>query len=391
VLLSLACFLGTILFLLFNSNKNTKRFGNFFYAYFWYFLIITTIVAILTVVTYPEVDRLRVFARWAGYMTLVFVFMALIYCKTVENGLLNLLTLLEKVATVGFILYILNALLFQMTGRLVFPGQAFLGDSEHASVRYFLVRLSTPAVFDFSILASFVMGVCLDVSHRKSHFFSFILGLFVIIGIAQSRAEIAAVMVACFVVLVIKYGYKHPILSLWFAGIVLLVVLAFSGGLSRLGGLFTVNGSLDSSTLIRGESTTYYLTVFKSNPLFGFGFITGSKYYFELEHGLDGLSWVSDVGIFGQLAEWGTLFLIAYVTILIRSLYIIITRWQAVPLFAKCLMAACFVYIILTSFSLIILSTTTGLCFALYVLIFEYIASCYPIYNREGDKHVIRR
>ena len=372
LLLSFVCFVGSVLFLLSKKGRVIPFIGTFFSSYFGFFLLSVTLVAFFTVAFYPNVDKLRVFSRWAAYLTVSFVFMAMVYCYGNRKGLSGILLLLEKVVTVGYLLYILNALTFQLSGSLLFPGQAFLGDHEHANVRYFFVRLSTPLLFDIGVISSFVFAFTGEEREKRFHAISFVLGLFVIVGISQSRAEIAAVVAACFIALVIRYGYKHPVMAVVSSSIVLAIGMLFAGLFDQLVGLFYQNGSIDSSTLIRNNSTEYYLSIFYNNPIYGFGFISGSDSYYALEHGLLGQAWISDVGIFGQLAHWGLFFALLYFGFIARAVFLTIGRWTSMSTSAKCLALASLVYVALTSYSQIALSTTSGLVFPFLISIFEF-------------------
>lgn len=373
LLLSIVCIGGAFLFLLSSKGRSVPLIGTFFSGYYCFFFISVTLVAILTVNAYPSVDKLRVFSRWASYLTVSFVFIAMVYCYGKRNGLFELLLLLEKVATVGYCLYFLNALAFQVTGNLMLPGQAFLGDHEHANVRYFLVRLSTPLLFDISVIASFVFAIAGAKNQKRFHLISFILGLFVVVGISQSRAEMAAVIAACFIALVIRYGHTHPVLAIISSLAVLSIAMFFAGLFDQIVGLFYQNGAVESSTLIRGKSVDYYMSIFSRNPLYGFGFISGSDSYYLLEHGVSGQAWISDVGIFGQLAHWGIFFGLIYFGFIARAVYITVGRWRAMPTSVKCLVLASLVYVALTSYSQISLSVTSGLVFPFLVAIFEFV------------------
>lgn len=374
MLLFALCGVGAVAALVSRKNGGLKVFGSYFGNYFGLFLFSVTFVALLTLIEFRLADRFRVFARWGSLLTLFFVFPALAYCKRAPRGIVDLMVVFERAASVGCLLYILNALFFQATGSLILPGQSFLGDFEHASVRYFLVRLSVPAIFDFTTIFSFVMLLTTSGGERREHIFAFAVGVCAIVLVAQSRAEIAAIAISIFVALVLRFGHEHPYLCLISAGILALILLAITGLFSNILGLFMVNGNLERSTMIRSDSTDYYLSVFTQNPLIGFGFIVGSPSYYSLEHGISGLAWTSDVGFVGQLAQWGVFFLVLFVLSCARAIYVTLTCWRRSRIRLKCLMAAFLCYLAVTSYSLIILSVVGGLCFPLFVVIFESIA-----------------
>lgn len=374
VLLFLLCFAGALAVLLPRKKGGLKVFCSYIGNYFGFFLFSVLFVALLTLIEFPFVDRFRVFARCCSLLTLFFVFPAIAYCKQAPRGIIDLMTLFEKIAFLGCCLYILNALVFQVTGRMIFPGQSFLGDYEHASVRYFLVRLSVPSIFDFTTIFAFIMLLTSEGRDRRMHLVTFTVEFCAIAFVAQSRAEIAAVVLSVFTAFILRFGYEHPYLCLSAAGIGVLIILAMTGVLSNIFGLFLVNGNLEQSTLIRVNSTHYYLSIFSQNPLIGFGFIAGTPSYYGVEHGLSGLAWTSDVGFVGQLAQWGVFFLICYTFSILRSIYVTVVHWGSSPVRLKCLMAAFLCYMALTSYSLIILSIVGGLCFPLFVAIYECVS-----------------
>ena len=130
------------------------------------------------------------------------------------------------------------------------------------------------------------------------------------------------------------------------------------------------------SVTARTYAYDYFWSVFKSNPIFGFGFVKSSEAYGTVLHGPLGLAYTDDVGFVGQLAVLGIFSLV-----IVLGIYTMLMK-QIVKIRKKtgcwdCLLVGIYAYLISSSITLIVFDQQRICLLPIIVALFEFRMSQY--------------
>lgn len=204
--------------------------------------------------------------------------------------------------------------------------------------------------------------------HKLVHLLLFLLGLYELVFVQQTRMYILCVGVCIMFVVKDSDGlFKKTVF--FFAGLVFIFQTSYVSSL--LESVFSADSVLGASTRARMYTLTYYLECFLNNPLCGFGFASGTLYG-ELVHGSIGYAYVEDLGVIGQLARVGIFVIPIYIVLLIRYFKILCEIKRNNDNRTYVLYEALFFYILLTSGTLSMLDQQRIMLYPLSIALFEF-------------------
>lgn len=200
---------------------------------------------------------------------------------------------------------------------------------------------------------------------RLIHVINLIMGLFILFYIEQTRAMIVVVMLCYAIFLITENSTKSKLFTNTVLIIVILITLLNTGAFDRFLATFSSKDYAGSS-IAREYAIDYYLSVFQSSPLYGFGFTSSDT----VIHGNRGIAYIDDVGIFGQMAKLGIFALVILVPIIIR--------WGKIAIYMKKrsgsnLYISLWFYFVATSATIMILDSQRIMLFPFLIAIFEFV------------------
>ena len=340
------------------SRKYLSRSDAYLWIYISVFLVFLLIEAIYTYSASPSSLNYAI-----GLVTqLACVSMAIplyaLFCM--QHGYKRLFRYLTLLSFIELSVLAVGAYAYNRAGVVLFPLIPNNGIRGYG-VRYWI----NGGFIELLILYGFVMALYTRSVRAKVFFASLAgLGVYVIMFVSQTRADVAYMLV-CFAVVIFLFKPKSRcgVLGKWlFIAVIALIVLGGS-----IGNYYSAFSSpeYDYSTIARQSAIKSFITAFSQSPVFGIGFILGYNDY--------RMNFVSDVGFIGQCGEWGILFLSVYLAFLVRLAYITIVDWRIESAEVKALELALLLYLLLTSATLICFDASRASRIPLVLGLYEYL------------------
>jgi len=203
-------------------------------------------------------------------------------------------------------------------------------------------------------------------------FANVVIGFIYIVFVGKVRIALLIEIICLLVFVILKYRKKLIKLTyvLLFLGV---VVIIFSSS-SIINQYSSSVNSDDTSYTIRQDEISYYLKQANENPIMGIGIIvpTEGDETFYILRGIQGIYYANDVGIFGVLQTFGLCGLLWYLMLLVKMLSMIfkITRLRKFDEYLE--FVPIFIYILLTSVTLIILDDQRNFMLPIIMAMMEY-------------------
>ena len=309
------------------------------------------------------------------YVFLIIPSLTLLYKKRDPDIIFRMMNI---VAFIWYLVLIYQQITYASTRTLVFNIQELTSSTSRELVRYFGIRLSLKSVGGIMILYNFDFIINKKKGKAGKYFslISFILGMYCLIFIAQTRVLSVVVSLGLAAILLSgarKANRKVVVISIV---IIILSLLYYYGVFENL--LFSISTNIANKerggTMIRFDALSYYWKCFLKSPLFGNGF-TSDYYYPSVQHGPSGKSFYSDIGIFGLIGEVGLCSIPLYFYPLFRvckAAHLLLKR----KVVYKCpLLIGLTVYLITSSATLLITATNLMIAFPIIIAYAEYINS----------------
>ena len=314
--------IGCSSFILFIYYK--MRYRKFLYQYtrwvtpyFFILVIVLTGLIIFTTVQYPLQKIINTLQAASGF-SVIFMAVPVMVVFIRHNGTEKFMKFMNIVAIIWYVLLLVQRFALLTTGSYLF---AFNNYSSENFIAGRSKRIVMPIWANIMILYDFVKiyaGI-IDKKIYKLYILQFVLGMFCMIFISQTRGYILAVMSS---ILVIIFLGKKPA-SFKVKEIILMFLLAvavfFSDIIPEFISIFSVNVERGGSTSIRLYEIQYYWECFCNNPVFGNG-LAGYGPYSYVQNGNYGVAWYDDVGIIGLMAQTGVCAVVIYIAPLIHMI-----------------------------------------------------------------------
>jgi hypothetical protein len=367
--------LGVFVTLFFLKDKS-KGWNAVSYGFKLYFILSTIsilILAIYTIIRYPEQSLLLTLRVVAQYLLVIWTIPLFSFMNN-KNSDYALLAVINALSVLWCVLILTQSLVFTITGREMFR---FI-QAMTTGVRDERLRITTGPFADFSLLYSFWRFYVRRDNHKLCYFGCFIVLFASNVIVSQSRAQLVAVVISlCVLALLDKNRGYRVLRKVFFVAIILLFFVFTSYVQNYLQSIFT-RYSISVTSRLYGYQ--YYWSVFLENPMFGFGLLKMQTYN-KILRGSLGIASMDDVGMVGQLAVLGV-----FSFIIVIGAYIHLAKLILIAKSKNCretgFMIGIYVYLLFTSFTLIIFDQQRICLLPVIISLFEY----YSTYRRLPDK-----
>lgn len=352
-----------------------------------YLTVLLVSVIILFINAMARYPRQGIFMsmRTAGIFYVVILSVP-IFWIFIARGAGRFFGFINIVSTVWNVLVIIQNHVYSVSGEFIFDFESFF-DAYGIGIRNDSIRLSIGLYGFFTVIYNFYQYYVEKKNTVKYiHLLCLLIHLYSCIVCSQSRA-LEFILAVCIMTMIIlgSNTIKTKVIEISSICVALFVLLATDLVQNYLNS-FLVNGHIDYSTKARLYAVDYYINCFFSNVLFGNGLAyTGNgSYYSEVEHGARGWAYYSDVGIFGLIANVGLFAIIIYLIPVARMGWILKKIHSKYSISEMVFPTTIFVYIIITSLTLIMTDVMRVQLFALMIGYFEYIYWAYYVKDNKA-------
>lgn len=378
--------IGMIALVLFIACNCTRKFHNglikyngFINRYATVYVIAIVFVMGMTCALYSGTSLKSSFTTGCYYYITLMYAPILISMKD-DDSIHRILKIMNIFSFVWYTIVIVQSLLYTANGNIFI--QYLLSQSQAGAdnlVRNSMIRISLVPFGNLMILYNAYRIIAEKRVKKTFSLVNLVMGLCCLLCVQQTRAMTAIIM-ACMAVLLVFSG-KSINLKLRNILILIAVVIAVvnSGALDNYINTF-FSEEFSGSSNAREYAIGYYGSVFLNNPIIGFGFVN-SSIYDSLIHGVRGTAYIDDVGLWGQMARLGIVFFIIVVPLLIRMCKITWFLYRRKNTTAPFFLVA-LIYLVSTSFTLIILDTNRIMLLPFIIALFEF------EYNKEKQNWV---
>jgi len=297
-------------FLLLNKFIGYHKFK--FNGFVLSFFIIFIIDFLISLYRY-NLDIITLFLNSNHYL-IIFASYIIVYCMNAIGK-----NLVLKV----FMVFTLISSVLLITQYLLFPSTGFfLAIENQSNFRFGSLRITQgEGLINIVTVLSFGLLLNRDTKSKILPLLTFTFGFLELFLVQKTRMAILCVVLACLVLLIIKYFKNIGKTYLLFILMVFLVfLLQHLGILEKYLSSFTSN-SYSFSAQNRNEAIAFYLGQLKEYIIFGMGFPPLDS---VLVKGYSGTFYKDDVGIIGYLNTFGTVGLVWYIVLLIALLKVLI-------------------------------------------------------------------
>lgn len=358
-------FISLCIFLCAFASKKLQwwmgEYKSFLTKYIWIFLF--SILAVVFLTFFSNGASLKSsFITSCSYYVVLLCFPILLSMKDDEDTD-RIFSLINTFTLIMYLLVIAQSFLYDNQGIIILK---YLNDG--VSLRNDRIRMDILPFGNIMLIYNFYIVIYKKEERRIIHLLNLVLGLFALFYIEQTRAMIVIIM-ACFAFFLLAENttLSKIVKNILLVGIVVTVVIN-TGWLDNFLSTFSsshYSSEYSGSSIARDYATAYYMSVFTSNPLFGFGFTSSES----VIRGTRGIAYVDDVGIWGQMAKLGVFAFIIYIPILIRFGQIALYMRKHT---GSNLYIALFFYILMSSLTLMVLDNQRIMLLPFLIAIFEF-------------------
>lgn len=347
--------LGVIIYF-FMSIKNIKKFNkNMIYLsnYLWLVILSIFLTSLYSIFKYKNQTVIDTIGISFRFLWVLWSFPILYYMNKKKNGRNKFLDTLNIISFIWLIVIAFQAMSFLLTGMLLFDFlEYFSGISMLRSGR---IRIGLESLGNFFLLYNTLQLIDGCNSKYKTIFYRVycVIGWILLFFVQQTRAFTIICIFCLFIICIYNNNLDKKrllFINLLFLSIILLV---YNGVIEHFFNGFSITGEHANSTVSRLEGMQYYWKSFLENPIWAQGF-PHISYYFSIIRGPYGKYYLDDIGFFGTIAQLGIFIIIVYVIPILRIIYIFIKQKKNLTYLEKKLMLLIIIYLVSTSFTLII-------------------------------------
>lgn len=375
-----------------NHKSTLKPYMGFLRKYLAVVTVSLFLISLYTIIAYPLNPLITTYG-FASYYLYAYLAVPILYIYIVEGGYESFFKILNMIATLMYVVTIIQGLSYMRTGHLLFSYASV--NVVGGFVRDGKVRLSSGALGFIMIIYNFYRAYNLKQTKPKEKFGSIlliVLGGLSIYFTGNSRIMLLTLLMAVGFLVLFGDGTKKKKRIAIFAILIGIVVVLASGIIPRFLNSFSSTGDYAGSSIARMGAYKYYFECFLKNPIFANGFV-GDENYYDIVHGASGIYYQTvyvryfydDVGIVGQLALLGVFLVGIYIWPLCRLIRISFMCLKNKTYVKGKLLIALMCYLVCTTPTLIILDANRIIAFPIILAIAEYIRIDYM---RGGCKNV---
>ena len=355
-------FLSLCIFIMVFFTKKTQRYLSTYKSFLYKYIAVCLFsVLIIIFLTYASglASFKTAFLNSCSYFTFLLCFPILLSMKN-DKEVERVFDVINIFTLIVYVLVIIQSFLYNNQGVIILK---YLNST--LSIRNDRIRLDVLPFGNIMLIYNFFIVIYRKEKRNFLHFINLVMGLFILFYIEQTRAMIVIVMTCYAFFLIVENSTLSKLFTNSLLIVITIVVLINTGALDNFMATFSSDDYAGSS-IARDYAITYYLSIFKSNPLFGFGFTANES----LIRGPLGTAFVDDVGIWGQMARLGVFAYIILIPLLVR--------WGKIALYMKknagtSLYIAIWIYVIATSFTLMIFDSQRIMLLPFLIAIFEFV------------------
>lgn len=280
------------------------------------------VMMIYSSIKYPQQDLFATLRQASPQFAMLAAPFFTYYCMKAKQ-MNSLMKIMNFVSFLWYFILMIQSVYYLRTGTFLFDFSSVFSDD--VSMRNGGIKVSLYGVGDIMILYNFVVLFCVNKCRLSEKVFSiiqFVLGLYCLLIIQQSRINSLVVVVCVLSIALLKNQNKRRvILNIALIGIIFVIVF-FSPQFSDFLQSFSLNSDMGVSTKYRLYSFGYFWDCFLKNPLFGNGFASGdsTQPYSYIEHSSLGIAYYNDDGFVGLLANIGLMSVVTFIIPLVRMI-----------------------------------------------------------------------
>lgn len=340
------------------------------FKFAFYYCLISVLsyllITIYTIMKFPVQGLMGTLYSSYHYYSILLIFPLLCYL-IYTNDIAKIYTVMNIAAVIWYMLVIMQKFLYETKGIIILSN-IFVGND--IMMRNDNIRISLLVYGNLMIVYNFYKFY---IENKVKNLIITGIGLFCLIYIQQTRMYSLTVLLCLLVIVILDKGNNELKLlkKLVMVGCVVLFITQ-TDIVSNFIGSFSEKGDYGGSTIARTYTIEYYWSYFIKNPLCGMGFANG-EYYPDIVYGIKRIAALSDVGIIGQAVRLGIFVVPIYIVLIIRYAYIL----KKIKRYGKrqdyIFYFAFFLYILLSSGTLIMLDSVRIMLYPLSVAFFEFI------------------
>lgn len=300
-----------------------------------------------------------------------------------DGGIKNILKMLNKISFVWYLLILIQFLIYNMSGKLILGFAYLIGDKY---TRMYGLRISVACFGVILILYNYLSLYEKDFSIREKIFngIQFLLGIICVIYVHQTRMMTLILFICLFYCIFAckKRTKVRRIELLCIVGVLAFLYFThyFSNMYQEFMNLDITEGNV--SVTNRLYSIEYYSKCFFNNIIFGNSLVSEVYPYYKVVHGPLKNAYYSDVGVIGVLGQLGLCSIIFFFHPFLSMISTLIKKGRYIKnnLFEYNILSISILYILLTSFTLIITDNSRE---PLFAIIFAF-----AIYLKQKYKNV---
>ncbi len=351
-------------FICFFSNQRYFVDYSFVKKYSLFTLFLAFCLIIHAFIMYPSMGLLSCL-RGCDFLFVILLAFPFLNAMDSESSFERILRDLNVIACIWYLILIMQSIAYSANGSI------FLTYFSSGSVqtRNDSIRIAMFSLGNIMVYYNFYRIIKEQPKRRVTfNVVQFVLGLYCVIFIQQTRALIFACILSLAVMFLLHSENPLSTLRNYAIVIVVFVILYSTGVISQYIDSFT--GSEIKNTLVRQEAINYYLSYWVEHPLLGMGLSNNES----LVHGTSGTYYMSDVGLVGMMAKCGIFAFLLYLLILVRWIAIIIRlrKFSAESMKDSVLLVGLLIYFFSPLYSLSFFNSAWSLTVPLSISIFEY-------------------
>lgn len=370
----LVAILGIFMYFFINIKFRKVINKNISYLSIYLLLLLFSIIltSMYSIFEYPNQTVIDTIGISSRFLWAFWAFPILYYMNIKKDGFDKFLHTLNIISFIWIIIVLLQSIYFSLTGTVLFDfTEYFSGISMMRSDR---IRIGLESLGNFFVIYNTLQLIegCNIKSKKIFYGIYCIIGWLVLIFVQQTRAFIVIATLCVIIILIYNKDINRKkilLISLAFIGVILLfyngVIKSFLEG-------FSITGIHANSTVSRLEGMQYYWNSFLKNPIWAQGF-PHISYYSSIIRGPYGRYYLDDIGFFGTIAQLGLFIIVVYIMPLLRMIYIFFKQKNVLSVLNNKLILLIIIYIISTSFTLIITDPQRILLWPVLIAICEYL------------------
>lgn len=314
--------------------------------------------------------------------------LSVVFFECFYKGYLHIfLSTMNIICLIWHLLMVVHTVIYMTRGVLLFDLKSyFIGDSVY--IRDNSIRITMGVMSQFMIIYNFSY---LYKNTKKTnfkwlyHLILFILGLYCLVIVSKTRADQAYVLIAIAAIVLIGGKTNRSRFLTVVMTMVGIYIIINTDIITKITEVFSSANANTNSVVNRLYAYRYYGECIRNNPFWGHGFpmTTNIAYpYYGVEHGALGRAYYSDVGIVGLIANIGMFAIPIFIYPMIRFGKIVWKISRKVSWNEIAFPAALFVYLFVSSITLITTDTVRMFQFAFALAYYEYINL---LYERKGS------